>query len=191
MGWILCCTPPPTPGHCLLIHCPLLPPSSTRKGGEDATLLDMGEYVFMPKTQPMSVVLSPEFLGLEHLSAGLFSRDSFTPTKHFASASGPQHKAQPSLLMHRRSHVPATGSIRQHGGGPMSRSMSAIASAGRGAGASPLGQRLRMYQVLSPCQVGRGQVFGSKLVLKEEWTQLDAPYFSAPGMIPGHMCGSH
>lgn len=168
----------------LLCQIPFSRSGPPRKGSEDATLLDMGEYVFLPKAQPLPAVLSPGFLGLEHLSIGLFSRDSFTPTKYFASASGAHQ--QPSTMMHRRSQAPAGSMIRQHGGGPMSRSMGAIASADRAvlrAGASPPCQRLRMYQVLSPSQVGRGQVFGSKLFLKDEWTQLDPPYFNAPGMI--------
>ena len=52
-------------------------------------------------------------------------------------------------------------------------------------------QRLHLFQVLAPSLVARGRFFGSTLALKEEWEQLDAPYFSAPGETrdaPGLPC---
>ena len=38
-----------------------------------------------------------------------------------------------------------------------------------------------LFQVLAPCLVARGRLFGSKLALEEEWMAIDQPYFSATG----------
>ena len=43
------------------------------------------------------------------------------------------------------------------------------------------GVLLRVYQVLAPSLAPRGRIFGSKLVLKSEWNEIDSPYFDAPG----------
>ncbi|KAG1668576.1 hypothetical protein FOA52_007310 [Chlamydomonas sp. UWO 241] len=41
--------------------------------------------------------------------------------------------------------------------------------------------RLKLYQVLSPHQHQRGHHFGSKLLLGENWVQIDGGYYNAPG----------
>ncbi len=46
----------------------------------------------------------------------------------------------------------------------------------------PPGTRMRLYQALAPDLADRGVFFGSQLKLSsEDWMQLDADYFSAPG----------
>jgi hypothetical protein len=40
---------------------------------------------------------------------------------------------------------------------------------------------LRVYQVLSPVLEDRGPYFGAHLALKEEWLEVDSPYYEAPG----------
>ena len=58
--------------------------------------------------------------------------------------------------------------------------------------ASPL--PLHSLQVLSPSQVSRARLFGSRLSLGEQWVRVDDPYFDAPGgFVMRNWCfdGSH
>ncbi|GAX74580.1 hypothetical protein CEUSTIGMA_g2029.t1 [Chlamydomonas eustigma] len=48
---------------------------------------------------------------------------------------------------------------------------------------------LELYQILPPKLKGRAKMFGSKLTLKDEWTCVDSPFFSAPGTLSAQFCG--
>ena len=160
-------------------------------------LLDMGRFVHCAKGRSLPTLLSPVYLGLEgdvihHEGSGDAPKD-----KAGTAAPGPVAEAMDSPPSGKSSltiAAPPDGKRRQPPNTLSCTEMQSMAREGGRAGsiiaqAGPAGanhhvahaQRLHLFQVLAPSLVARGRFFGSTLALKEEWEQLDAPYFSAPG----------
>ena len=170
-------------------------------------LLDMGRFVHCAKGRSLPTLLSPVYLGLEgdvihHEGSGDAPKD-----KAGTAAPGPVAEAMDSPPSGKSSltiAAPPDGKRQQPPNTLSCTEMQSMAREGGRAGsiiaqAGPAGanhhvahaQRLHLFQVLAPSLVARGRFFGSTLALKEEWEQLDAPYFSAPGETrdaPGLPC---
>ena len=158
----------------------------------------MGEYLLFPKGSPRPTILSPEMLGLEQPSVGIFARAASAIGGTSRAASTAQ-----SVSRFRRRSAAAPPQTQSGGSSPRGdnkvdsprrRSASRNGSSGGGrvtvlideevplpCPVLPL-QKMRLFQILSPATVARGRYFGNHLTIKPDWIQVDRPYFDAPGM---------
>ena len=179
--------------------------SSSKKGSEEAILLDMGEYLLLPKGSPRPSILTPEMLGLQQPSGGIFARAASAIGSTSRTASKAQSESR---------HKWTTAPPQTHSGGCSPRGNKLVSSRQDSASRRdsrraavggtvivhieeegstlprmiPLArpilplQRMRLFQILSPVTVSRGRYFGIHLTLKPDWIQVDRPYFDAPGI---------
>ena len=146
------------------------------KRGNEAILLDMGEFMLKP---PICDDL-PEILSAKDF-------DDFWPQGTPRGSAGGTpitagggNKVAPEPTAEDVTVRPLRQTLEVSSALP-GRSLSPHLSGSKSAASTRAFQRFKLYQILSPRMAHRGRIFGSKLVLKDEWAQVDVPYFLAPG----------
>ena len=149
--------------------------------GNDALLLDMGEFMLRPPIGHLpEIIASKEYNLISNVirSSASDRNSRITPE--------PSKGSVASEDRNQGTDGDAEGS--QH----TSRSLGALWRPAQAAVKSPAGIRhFKLFQVISPGLAQRGRVFGTKLALKDEWFSVDESFFAAPGWCRKEVVSTH
>lgn len=188
---------PALPAACrfLLIECSYAVCGCRREmlDADEAVLLDMGEYqVPAPAAKISSLNKAHNALRASlkyvwpthHLQAGTAGATAGDGEGLPGALEGQGEDAGEMHLLEPTSSLPSAIPLDYLGGSGQQRPAGAEAGGGGGAGTAQ--QRVRLVQILAPSLVGRAQVWGNNLKVKDSWVCTDAPYFEAPGEPQQH-----